>query len=104
MQVVICVKPTIVISIFSWLSAFLQDLESNRRKDIGESVADSSKLPLPDDEDDVTDYKFSKFAATYFQNNATSTYIRRVLKQPLLPLKNEGDQLVICCLLYSIYY
>ena len=25
--------------------------------------------------------------------NATPTYIRRVLKQPLLALKNEGDQL-----------
>ena len=53
-------------------------------------------MPLPEDEDDVdiADYKFSKFAATHFQNNATPSYIRRVLKQPLLPLKNDGDQLV----------
>uniref|UniRef100_A0A3Q2Y3T3 Myosin VIIA n=1 Tax=Hippocampus comes TaxID=109280 RepID=A0A3Q2Y3T3_HIPCM len=51
-------------------------------------------LPLPDEEDeDLSEYKFSKFAATYFQGVSTYTYIRRPLKQPLLFHEDEGDQL-----------
>ncbi|CAL8268110.1 unnamed protein product [Merluccius merluccius] len=51
--------------------------------------------PLPEEEDeDLSDYKFSKFAATYFQGVSTHTYIRRPLKQPLLFHEDEGDQLV----------
>lgn len=51
--------------------------------------------PLPNDEhEDLSDYKFSKFAATYFQGVSTHTYIRRPLKQPLLFHEDEGDQLV----------
>lgn len=69
------------------------------------SMVGDLHLPLPDDDDDsqeIADYKFTKFAATHFQGNATPTYIRQVLKQPLLPLKNEGDQLVTeLLLLYS---
>lgn len=49
---------------------------------------------MPEDDEDISQYKFQKFAATYFQANATHTYIRRSLKQSLLILKNEGDQLV----------
>jgi len=71
------------------------------------SMAGDLHLPLPDDDDDtheLADYKFTKFAATHFQGNVTPTYIRRVLKQPLLPLKNEGDQLVnsAVCMLYCL--
>ncbi|KAG7515410.1 unconventional myosin-VIIa isoform X1 [Solea senegalensis] len=51
-------------------------------------------LPLPDEEEeDLSEYKFSKFAATYFQGVSTHTYIRRPLKQPLLFHEDEGDQL-----------
>ena len=50
--------------------------------------------PHDEDDEDVREYKFSKFAAMYFQSNATHTYIRKALRQPLLPLRNEGDQLV----------
>ncbi|KAI1903183.1 hypothetical protein AGOR_G00024590 [Albula goreensis] len=51
-------------------------------------------LPLPEDEEeDLSEYKFAKFAATYFQGTATHTYIRRPLKQPLLFHEDEGDQL-----------
>ena len=57
-------------------------------------VGDLKAPALPDDDEDISQYKFNKFAATYFQANATPHYIRRVLKSPLLPLKNEGDQLV----------
>ncbi|KAJ8386623.1 hypothetical protein AAFF_G00168550 [Aldrovandia affinis] len=51
-------------------------------------------LPLPEDEDeDLSEYKFAKFAATYFQSTTTHTYVRRPLKQPLLFHEDEGDQL-----------
>ncbi|ESO02636.1 hypothetical protein HELRODRAFT_188784 [Helobdella robusta] len=61
-----------------------------------ESTMDLSSihLPLPDDDnEDISDYKFAKFAATYFQNNATTTFIKKSLKKPLLPVKNEGDEI-----------
>lgn len=53
-------------------------------------------LPLPEDdeEEDLSEYKFAKFAATYFQGTSTYSYIRRPLKQPLLFHDDEGDQLV----------
>lgn len=53
-------------------------------------------LPLPDDdeEEDLSEYKFAKYAATYFQGTSTHTYVRRPLKQPLLFHDDEGDQLV----------
>lgn len=52
-------------------------------------------LPLPDeDEEDLSEYKFAKFSATYFQGTTTHTYTRRPLKQPLLYHDDEGDQLV----------
>lgn len=43
---------------------------------------------------DLSEFKFSKFAAMYFQGNATHTHIRKALRQPLLQLNSEGDQLV----------
>lgn len=59
-------------------------------------IADSTMdLPaLVEDDMDVSEFKFSKFAAMYFQGNATHTHIRKALRQPLLSLSNEGDQLV----------
>uniref|UniRef100_A0A672S5X6 Myosin VIIA n=1 Tax=Sinocyclocheilus grahami TaxID=75366 RepID=A0A672S5X6_SINGR len=68
-----------------------EDLEKVPRQ--FEKVIDEP-LPLPDDEEeDLSEYTFAKFAATYFQGNATHTYIRRPLKQPLLFHEDEGDQL-----------
>lgn len=61
------------------------------------SVSDSAgiDIPLPEDDEDLSEYKFAKFAATYFQGNATHTWVkRRKLKQPLLTLKHEIDGLV----------
>lgn len=71
-----------------------QDLEKTS-KDLEEVDLDEA-LPLPDDDDqeDLSDYKFAKFAATYFQGPSTYSYIRRPLKQPLLFHDDEGDQLV----------
>ncbi|XP_035578871.1 unconventional myosin-VIIa [Zalophus californianus] len=69
-----------------------EDLERGRRE-MGEEDLDAA-LPLPDeDEEDLSEYKFAKFAATYFQGTTTHTYTRRPLKQPLLYHDDEGDQL-----------
>jgi myosin-7 len=69
-----------------------QDLEDGRRH--AEAADENMQLPMPDDEDeDLSEYSFAKFAATYFQHNQTHTYIRKLLKQPLLVMRNEGDQL-----------
>lgn len=71
-----------------------QDLEQTN-KELEEVDLDEA-LPLPEDdeEEDLSDYKFAKFAATYFQGPSTYSYIRRPLKQPLLFHDDEGDQLV----------
>lgn len=72
-----------------------QDLEKTPRWEECEEEVLSEAPPLPQDEhEDLSEYKFSKFAATYFQGVSTHTYIRRALKQPLLFHEDEGDQLV----------
>uniref|UniRef100_A0AC35EU69 Myosin-VIIa n=1 Tax=Panagrolaimus sp. PS1159 TaxID=55785 RepID=A0AC35EU69_9BILA len=38
-------------------------------------------------------YQFAKFAATYFQGQASSQYSRKALRQPLLYHENSGDQI-----------
>uniref|UniRef100_A0AAR2KDI6 Myosin VIIAb n=1 Tax=Pygocentrus nattereri TaxID=42514 RepID=A0AAR2KDI6_PYGNA len=72
--------------------AGFEDLEQVS-KDYEEDSIDEA-LPLPEEEqEDLSEYKFPKFAATYFQGNITHTYVRRPLKQPLLFHEDEGDQL-----------
>jgi len=56
-------------------------------------------LPLPDQDEDLREYTFAKFASTYFQGNATPHFTKKTLKQPLLTVKSERDQLVRCLLL-----
>lgn len=41
---------------------------------------------VSEDEEDLSEFKFQKFAATYFQGNVTHQYSRKPLKHPLLPL------------------
>ncbi len=48
----------------------------------------------PDDDEDLSEFKFQKYAATYFQGNITHQYSKKPLKHPLLPLHTQGDQLV----------
>ncbi|CAB1352315.1 unnamed protein product [Coregonus sp. 'balchen'] len=73
--------------------AGFEDLEVALRAEGEEDDLDEA-LPLPDDEEeDLSEYKFSKFATTYFQGTTTHTYVRRTLKQPLLFHEDEGDQL-----------
>jgi myosin-7 len=51
-------------------------------------------LPLPLQDEDLREYTFAKFASTYFQGNATPQFTKKTLKQPLLAIKSERDQLV----------
>lgn len=72
-----------------------KDLENAPGGEEAEEEELNEAPPLPDEEEeDLSEYKFSKFAATYFQGVSTYTYIRRPLKQPLLFHEDEGDQLV----------
>ncbi|KAF3705828.1 Unconventional myosin-VIIa [Channa argus] len=74
--------------------AGFEDLENIPRGEEAEEEVLNEARPLPDEEEeDLSEYKFSKFAATYFQGVSTYTYIRRPLKQPLLFHEDEGDQL-----------
>ncbi|XP_048837156.1 myosin VIIAa isoform X3 [Brienomyrus brachyistius] len=69
-----------------------EDLE-RAQKELEEEDLDEA-LPLPEEEEeDLSEYKFAKFAATYFQGTTTHSYMRRPLKQPLLYHEDEGDQL-----------
>ncbi|XP_060573750.1 myosin-VIIa-like isoform X3 [Ruditapes philippinarum] len=71
------------------------DLEEKRKRIMSEIGYDTDEMhiPLPLDEEDISEYKFSKFAATFFQGNATHTYIRRPIRTSLLQLKSESDHL-----------
>lgn len=64
------------------------DLEKGRSEALeagGEAGVQIESRVLPEEEEDVREFKFGKFAATYFQGNATAAYIRRPLRYPLLP-------------------
>ncbi|XP_060079316.1 myosin-VIIa-like [Ylistrum balloti] len=74
-----------------------KDLEDKRRRVAQENgLEDYSSLmepELPEDDEDLSEYKFSKFASMYFQANTSHTFIRKALREPLLPMKNDGDKL-----------
>uniref|UniRef100_A0A0A9Z3B2 Myosin-VIIa n=2 Tax=Lygus hesperus TaxID=30085 RepID=A0A0A9Z3B2_LYGHE len=57
---------------------------------------------VSEDEEDLSEFKFQKFAATYFQGNVTHQYSRKPLKHPLLPLHTQGDQLAAQALWITI--
>uniref|UniRef100_A0AAQ5YS72 Myosin VIIAa n=1 Tax=Amphiprion ocellaris TaxID=80972 RepID=A0AAQ5YS72_AMPOC len=73
--------------------AGFEDLERTHHELQEEDLDEALPLPEDDDEEDLSEYKFAKFAATYFQGTTTHTYVRRPLKQPLLFHDDEGDQL-----------
>ncbi|CAF0829323.1 unnamed protein product [Rotaria sordida] len=59
-------------------------------------------LPLPDQDEDLKEYTFAKFASTYFQGNATPQFTKKTLKQPLLAIKSERDQLAALAIWITI--
>ncbi|XP_046447605.1 myosin-VIIa-like isoform X1 [Daphnia pulex] len=52
--------------------------------------------------EDLSEYRFQKFAATFFQSNATHQYSRKPLKSSLLSLQTQGDQLAALALWVTI--
>ena len=66
---------------------------NSRYQCIARSLLLISIIIILQPEEDVSQFKFSKFAATYFQGGATPSYMRRPLKQPLLPLEGEADSM-----------
>lgn len=76
------------------LNSTLQDLERSHRELEEEDLDEALPLPEDDEEEDLSEYKFAKFAATYFQGTTSYTYVRRPLKQPLLFHDDEGNLLV----------
>ncbi|XP_054884049.1 myosin VIIAa isoform X2 [Poeciliopsis prolifica] len=73
--------------------AGFEDLEHSHHELVEEDLDEALPLPEDDEEEDLSEYKFAKYAATYFQGTTTHTYVRRPLKQPLLFHEDEGDQL-----------
>ncbi|XP_075329092.1 myosin VIIAa [Odontesthes bonariensis] len=73
--------------------AGFEDLERTHRELEEQDLDEALPLPEDDEEEDLSEYKFAKYAATYFQGTTTHTYVRRPLKQPLLFHDDEGDQL-----------
>ncbi|XP_022095227.1 myosin-VIIa-like isoform X1 [Acanthaster planci] len=70
-----------------------EDLEQSRRAAIEFGPDDDMMAPaVPESEEDISEYKFAKFAATYFQAGANTSFIKRPLKEPLLDLRNENDR------------
>lgn len=59
---------------------------------LGHNCSALSFLLTSQIEEDISVYKFSKFAATYFQGASTHSWIHRQLKQPMLPLKLDHDR------------
>ncbi|CAL1540128.1 unnamed protein product [Lymnaea stagnalis] len=74
-----------------------RDISKNVRDNGYLETGSSLDLRMPTsggvEDEDFSEFKFSKFAAMYFQGNATHTHIRKALRQPLLQLSSEGDQL-----------
>ena len=75
--------------------AFLQDLPTPGKGVVSEDdIISGIPRPPGDQDEDLSEYKFQKYAATYFQGNVNHQYSRKQLKQPLLQLQTQGDQLV----------
>lgn len=54
------------------------------------------------DQRDVSEFKFSKFAATYFEGQATSYHITKNLSRPLLSHESETDKLAALAVFITI--
>eukprot|EP00061_Rhincodon_typus_P011459 g36480.t1 len=89
-------------SIFSFLPTILADQEGQgpqgfedvevKQEKLEEFDLDNISVPSEsDEEDDLTQYTFPKYAATYFQGSATHTHVQKALRHPLLYHEDEVD-------------
>uniref|UniRef100_A0A674ITT3 Myosin VIIB n=1 Tax=Terrapene triunguis TaxID=2587831 RepID=A0A674ITT3_9SAUR len=58
-------------------------------------------MELEEEVDDLAEYTFPKFAATYFQGSSTHTHIRRPLRHPLL-YHDEKDDILASLAVWNI--
>lgn len=76
---------------------YMQDLETKRgRLDEVDLDMVPMSAELEEEDDDLAEYTFPKFAATYFQGSSTYTHIRKPLRHPLLYHEEKDDILVSC--------
>ncbi|XP_071536430.1 myosin-VIIa isoform X6 [Panulirus ornatus] len=68
----------------------------------GDDIISAIPRPPGCQEEGLSEYKFQKYAATYFQGNINHQYSRKQLKQPLLQLQTQGDQLAALALWITI--
>eukprot|EP00112_Aurelia_sp_Birch-Aquarium-sp1_P015328 Seg339.1 transcript_id=Seg339.1/GoldUCD/mRNA.D3Y31 product=Myosin-VIIa protein_id=Seg339.1/GoldUCD/D3Y31 len=64
--------------------------------------ADRDTLSDTSDQNDVSEFKFSKFAATYFEGQATAYHVTRNLNRPLIAPENEIDKLAALAVFTTI--
>ncbi|XP_019398450.1 PREDICTED: unconventional myosin-VIIb [Crocodylus porosus] len=69
-----------------------EDLETKRSR-LDEVDLDMVPMSaeLEEEDDDLAEYTFPKFAATYFQGSSTYTHIRKPLRHPLLYHEEKDD-------------
>ncbi|XP_072263935.1 unconventional myosin-VIIb [Pyxicephalus adspersus] len=72
---------------------FLPDDDMDSPQFLVETDLDTLPLKLGKDIDQLAEFTFPKFAATYFQGSATDSHIRKTLHQPLLYHDDQGDVL-----------
>uniref|UniRef100_A0A914DZP4 Myosin-VIIa n=1 Tax=Acrobeloides nanus TaxID=290746 RepID=A0A914DZP4_9BILA len=73
-------------------------LNDGRNSSASSRTPPSSVSPstVPEDSfanENLSGYQFGKFAATYFQGQASTQHIKKALRQPLLYHENTGDQM-----------
>ena len=74
----------------------LQDLDASYQIALERGPDDpNQKLFVPDADEDIMEYRFEKFAATYFEGGHTPYFIRKPIQEPLLDLNNEYDREVL---------
>ncbi|XP_029790630.1 unconventional myosin-VIIb [Suricata suricatta] len=89
--------------VFGFLPSVIGGQEGQSPRGFEDLEARTQKLPEVDldtvpmveeskeDADDLAEYTFPKFAATYFQKSASHTHIRRPLRYPLLYHEDNAD-------------
>ncbi|XP_008576577.1 PREDICTED: unconventional myosin-VIIb, partial [Galeopterus variegatus] len=93
----------LVEKVFGFLPAMIMGREGQTSPGSKDLEAKTQKLPEVDldtvpmveeaeeDMDDLAEYTFPKFAATYFQKSASHTHIQRPLRYPLLYHEDDAD-------------
>ncbi|XP_055591765.1 myosin-VIIa-like [Uranotaenia lowii] len=69
-------------------TSFAEGTESSDSEAYHQGLEDGKNFPY---REDLSDYNFAKYAATYFANNASYQYSKRKLKSSLLDLPSPAD-------------